>query len=483
MLFPVRYYNEARGGKLAQSLRPPSLKTEISMDILQKQLTRFFTVPLLTISLVLSGCIRYRPQPEDRASFMERVQTQSDGGVTATLSVLSDKEAKRIFGVNLAKRGVQPVWIDIENQSRSPYVFIPRNMDPNYYSSEEAAYMAHLRQARSFLEAGLIGVIFFPALALIPVNFFAVRHVNKKMDGIFQKNALPSNIIMPGSKESGFVFTSVDEGTKHVTVDLLSPAGSKTFNYVFKVPGIKPDYTTKDYEARYPEEQIIQCDKKDTPELLSKLPCCTTNKKGTRNGDPFNLVVLGELEDIVTIFTSAGWDETEALSFKSGFLMMKDFFTGATNRYSPISPLYYKGHPQDIAFQKARENINQRLHLRLWYTPLRYEGKPVWIGAISRDIGVKFTFRTWYLTTHKIDPNVDDARDYLLADLLQVEKISNFSFLQNIAAEKFKGPKKNLTGDHYFTDNKILVVTLSEEDTVPNNFAWDSFLPDSSSAQ
>ena len=36
---------------------------------------------------------------------------------------------------------------------------------------------------------------------------------------------------------------------------------------------------------------------------------------------------------------------------------------------------------------------------------MRFEGKRVWIGQISRDIGVRFTTKT--ITTHKIDADVD----------------------------------------------------------------------------
>ncbi|HOW58379.1 MAG TPA: LssY C-terminal domain-containing protein [Candidatus Omnitrophota bacterium] len=433
-------------------------------------------VPFLILAMSFSGCISYRPNITDRSSFMQRAQTQEKDNLRATITVLSDKESKKTFGVNLAKKGIQPVWLEIENQGITPYVFIPHNMDPNYYSTEEASYMAHFKKSRQLLEAGLIAIIFFPALAIIPVNLIAANYNNKKMDTFFNKVALPSNIIMPKSKESGFVFTSVDEGTKHVKVELLGNEGPKTMDFVVTVPGIKPDYTTKDYEDRYPEETVTECSTAQIPELLKKIPCCTTNKKGTKNGDPFNLVVLGELEDVITIFTSAGWDETKALTAGSGFAMAKAFFTGESDRYSPVSPLYYKGHPQDIALQKARNTINQRLHLRLWYTPIRCNGKPVWIGTISRDIGVRLTTKTWYLTTHKIDPNLDDARDYLLADLMQVFKVTKFGFIKNQALEQSTHPRKNLTGDPYQTDNKLLVLELSTQDVPVSSFSWNDLV-------
>jgi hypothetical protein len=346
-------------------------------------------------------------------------------------------------------------------------------MDPNYYSAEEAAYMARFKQSKLFFESGLLSVLFLPAVLLIPINFFVVRRANKRMTSLFNENSLPATTVMPKTKESGFVFASVDQGTKHVKVDLIGNETREIFDFAIPVPGIKPDYTTEDFRNRYPKETLVEYTGKDFPKYLEQLPCCTTNKKGTQTGDPLNLVVIGEFEDLITIFGFSSWDETSALTPASGFSMFKAFLTGENDRYSPISPLYYRGHPQDIAFQKTRNSINQRLHFRLWYTPVRYNGKPVWVGAISRDIGVKFTFTTWYLTTHKIDPNLDDSRDYLFAELIDMEKISKYGFVENIALKQPGHKNENLTGDPYFTDNQRIVLKLSIEDTSFAPFSWE----------
>jgi hypothetical protein len=405
---------------------------------------------------------------------MARAQTQTQGDATVTLTVLSNKEAKKFFGASLSKKGVQPVWLEIENRGKTPYFFIQRNMDPNYYSAEEAVYMAHYKQGRQFLEAGLVGIIFFPLLALIPVNYFAVRNANHRMDAVFDEVSMHSYVALPGKKLSGFLYTSVDQGTKHVKVDLLGEKNErKTFDFVAQVPGMKPDYTTKDFAARYPEEALKPYNDADFSQRLKELPCCATNKKGNKNGDPLNLVVIGELEDLIEIFTASQWNETSALTFSAGLSMAKAFLTGDDDRYSPVSPLYYRGHPHDIAFQKNRGNINQRLHFRLWYTPMRYNGKPVWMGAISRDIGVKFTLSTWYMTTHKIDPDLDDSRDYLLADLLEAQRILKYGFTKNTALKDSTRAKKNLTNDPYFTDNRRLVIELSGEDVPLAAFPWN----------
>jgi hypothetical protein len=58
------------------------------------------------------------------------------------------------------------------------------------------------------------------------------------------------------------------------------------------------------------------------------------------------------------------------------------------------------------------------VHARFWLTPYTFEGRRIWIGQVSRDIGVRLTRVTWNLTTHKIAPDVDFDRAYVLQDLL-----------------------------------------------------------------
>ena len=113
----------------------------------------------------------------------------------------------------------------------------------------------------------------------------------------------------------------------------------------------------------------------------------------------------------------------------SSWRTVKAFLTGSEYKYSPISALYVFGRPQDIGLQKARDTIHERNHLRLWLSPVRFRGEAVWIGAISRDIGVFFTTRAWNLTTHAIDPEVDEARDYLVEDIATAQALREIRFL------------------------------------------------------
>jgi hypothetical protein len=137
-------------------------------------------------------------------------------------------------------------------------------------------------------------------------------------------------------------------------------------------------------------------------------------------------------------------------------------------RYSPVSPLYVFGRQQDVSGQKARGDVNLRNHLRLWLTPIQYQGKPVWIGQISRDIGVRFV-RDIPPTTHKIDPDTDEARDGLVQDLAYSQALWRFGYVKGVGAAPRSNPRENLTGDPYFTDGLRMVMFFGARPTTLAN--------------
>ena len=193
--------------------------------------------------------------------------------------------------------------------------------------------------------------------------------------------------------------------------------------------------------------------------------------KTSRSGDPVNLVVVGEFETLIGAF-AARWDESEIITLATCWKTMRSFLLGSHYRYSPVSALYLFGRSQDVALQRTRRSINERLHLRLWLTPLRFQGKSVWVGQVSRDIGVRFTTKTWNLTTHRVDPDVDEARDYVIEDLLQAGRVDATGYIDGVGQCDSTSPRRNLTGDPYFTDGKRAVIVLSEQRTTPRFVAW-----------
>ncbi len=414
--------------------------------------------------------VRYNPQPEERA-FIERAQVRHDEEVTVSAAVLDDRESQLFFGVPLARRGIQPIWLRIKNNGRQPYRLHLGSLDPNYYSPLEAAFVSHFATGKRLAGFGLLAWVFLPLLILVPLKYLGARAANRRMNAYFQEHGIGWGLIRPGSEVSGFAFTSLDRGTKEFSVNLLGSGCTKQFLFSILVPGLRVDHGYQRFDEHYRSEETVECDEALLRERLEAFPRATTNKRGTVEGDPLNLVVIGDFDTILNAF-GARWDETEKIGLTSCRLTIQSFLFGTRYRYCPVSSLYFQGRSQDFALQRTRQQINERLHLRLWITPLKFGGKPIWIGQVSRDIGVRFTPKTWNLSTHKIDPDVDDARDYVLGDLMEAGRVSQVAYVQGVEAADQNAPRKNLTGDPYFTDGLRAVAVISESRTNPSFLNW-----------
>ena len=297
--------------------------------------------------------------------------------------------------------------------------------------------------------------LFLPWIVLfLPLKLLTAMWANGRMDECFRSLALALRPIPPGETAAGFVFAPLESGTRSVHVCLHATGGAiddqarnqaqtRDQQIALAVRGSrpKPKHLSRWSNSRFrfpcrdrgrllaarlrslvPRSSLVECDVRGLVEHLGQMPAATTNARGTRTGDPCNLVVIGEFEVIFGAFV-ARWDESESITLATCWKTFRAFLLGSEYRYSPVSSLFLFGRSQDVALQRSRQSINERLHLRLWLTPLMFHAQPVWVGQISRDIGVRFTTKTWNLTTHRVDPDVDEARDYVIEDLLKSERI------------------------------------------------------------
>ena len=398
---------------------------------------------------LLVACGAYHPRAADRPSFLARVRTETQGTVRVSVAALGASESREHFGIDLKAQGIQPVWLEIDNRGATTLYLLSSSVDPAYFSAREAAYHAH----RAFRPAD-----------------------NRRMDEFLASQAIDGEIL-PGRTQAGFVFTNHDERSKFVTVQLYGERQTNTLRFVVDVPGIRTDADTVDFAALYTADHIVDLD--DEAELgraLARLPASTTRRDGTGRGDALNLVLIGTSDEIGGTLIAAGWNVTEAMGLAAAWRTFKAFALGQRYRYSPMSPLFVFGRRQEAGFQKARDSIHQRNHLRLWLTPLRFRGREVWLGAISRDIGIYLTPRAWNLTTHAIDPDLDEAREALTEDLITSQAVRAVGYVHGIGEAAADRPHRNLMNAPYWTDGKRVVFLFEDEPTSLGDiefFDWD----------
>ena len=328
------------------------------------QLYRF----ILVISLVLSACAtnpEYNPAADQNLPMsLGRIQSMEQSGVRVEVSIPTDDEASRYFGVPLARYGIQPIWMRIENNSDVSDWMFPIAVDPDYYSADEAALITGEK---------LSG---------------ADRERNRRK---FRDSALPFYQPAGGTHE-GYIYASYQRGGRFIDVQLSGHYKAVRMRFAILLPTEGFDYEKSELRRMYARvNELPDLTVEQLRARLRELPCCATTASATGFGDPLNIVLVGTGEEVVAALSASGWDFTEAITADSIRRMIGAAIEETAFPTAPVSSLFALGRKQDVALQRGRSTISQRNHMRLWMAPFRCEGKPVWIGQVSRDIGVKVT--------------------------------------------------------------------------------------------
>jgi hypothetical protein len=380
--------------------------------------------------LFLGGCAA--PLQTGSLDFRARAETQVEGDVRVTAVALSPQETENSFTLPLAKEGIQPVWLEIENREDKEYYLNLLSIDQDYFSPSELAWLF-----RGEGEGDLYTMI----------DNFLDKHIQI--------------IIPPQSTVSGFVYTNFDPGVKAFVVELFSKQNVRLFEFVQVVPGFEADFMRVDFNQLYSPNQIRDVDLEGLRKYLESLPCCVLGGDRKTAGDPLNLVIVGDGQHVLGTLVRQHWDLTETIRGYTRWRTIASSLFGSKYRTSPISSLYLFGRTQDAALQKVRANVDERNHLRLWLAPVTFEGKQVWIGQISRDIGVKFSTKT--LITHKIDPVIDEARLYITLDVAASQSLRALGYVKGVGLSGGDSPRVNYTNDPYYTDGNRVVLILGKQ--------------------
>lgn len=404
---------------------------------------RFF---LAVSFLSLTACAAEQSVHQDETPYLSRAELQRRDGFIVAAAALSAKESWEVFGMPLNGIGIQPVWLRVDNLTDRPQWIFPIGIDADYFPSYEVARRSSAFYSPASWDAS-------------PREIAAAEaEVHHKLE----REHIPY-FVPPRTSVSGFVYAHNDEGMKAFDVELHGEEEIHSFHFVVPVPGLPSDYFDLDPEAIYENGTLKSLSREGLRQWLELQPCCAVNGDG-KVGDPLNIVLVGSLDEVRSALISRHWDVTAPVTNASLWRTVSALIFGSRYRYAPISALYVFDREHDLAFQKARAVIDERNHMRLWLAPVTFEGRHVWIGQISRDVGIKLSGRFWPPTTHVIDPDMDDARFLLKQDLLAGRSVEQLGYVRGHEEVSLEEPHVNAEDDPYFTDGLRAVFFLAEQE-------------------
>jgi LssY C-terminus len=170
-------------------------------------------------------------------------------------------------------------------------------------------------------------------------------------------------------------------------------------------------------------------------------------------GDPINIGLVGAKNDVLCAMHAAAWYPADPITFQSSVEIVGSVVLDRPYRDAPVSPLYYDGRREDLAFEKpVGTSADRRHHVRFWEVLKEgQEGRPVWLGSVTFDREVGLSSYTGQVT-HHIAADIDAERDGLTDDLKTARVLEAIYEVTGV------GPTlagRNGEGDRYYTDGEV----------------------------
>jgi len=405
---------------------------------------------ILLLFICLISCGRgfkdYSAVPIDQVDFLNDSETKTENNISVTTSVLTDKESNDIFGVDLFRKGIQPVWISITNKAEDSYAFLPISVDPDYFAPNEVAYLFQ--------------------------GLFGGGQIHPQLSERFNKYGFEFKRINPGETREGFVYTNFDPGIKYINITLAGYTTIETFVFYLVLDDSKEEFEKIDFTKIYSENEIANyTDENEFVLAVKALNCCIESGINGDNIYPINFIFIGNDEDIFSALIRRGWDVTEPYSDKWKKINKKEYFSTSLFRTTPMGNYFFFDRMQDVSLQKSRKRdkgtLRQRNEMRMWLAPIKFSGKNVWLGSTTRDIGTDVDKVKDFLTK-KIDPDLNETRAFLAEDMLVSQSVNKIGFIGMQSPSDSDNPNSNINNQKWWSDGMVLV--LHFEDT-PNTLS------------
>ncbi len=210
----------------------------------------------LIMAFLFAGCATYTPTLSRLNSSGPNVNKAVNGDLTLYVEEYATKEkSEKAFDSNLAREGVLPLLISLENAGKQSYevqisnIAVKGRSSLKALSPEEAASKAKRDAILKALGWSLVVPIISIPVA-VAASAIHTNSVNKKIVQDFATKTFPEGVIPPNNERSGFLFFELEEGQKDLaglslevtardvasgeTVTITAPLPAATFKEIAK---------------------------------------------------------------------------------------------------------------------------------------------------------------------------------------------------------------------------------------------------------
>lgn len=192
-------------------------------------------VLFLGASLVLSGCATYsagRLPSSDVSNFKDM---QDQDGLKVAVKFFDARESKQIFGVGKVYDLYQPIYIAIDNRTKSSYQFSKgASVNKQSVPAEEVAKNCGFSTVGRATTYGVLGLFIWPLLIPAVVDGVGSAQANQKMESDYTYKEMKDDRVQPNGLLNGVLFIDKMKSGEELAIRLQNTDDNEIKLFSFK---------------------------------------------------------------------------------------------------------------------------------------------------------------------------------------------------------------------------------------------------------
>lgn len=191
-------------------------------------------IPILILSVVVSGCATYQAGRLPSSDVSALSNSQDQDGLKVAVKFFDARESKQIFGVGKVAEKYQPVYIAIDNRTKSVYEFKKQDLNKPSVPSEEVAKTCGFNTAGRATAYGVAGLFIWPLLIPAVVDGVGSSNANQKMQSDFMYKEIHDDRIQVNGLLNGVVFLDKMKDGEEIVVRLHNTENNEIKLFSFR---------------------------------------------------------------------------------------------------------------------------------------------------------------------------------------------------------------------------------------------------------
>lgn len=207
--------------------------TGIGGRTIKKNFVRVISTIVIS-SFLLTSCASYTSIALPQKDVTTLNQFDKINNVYVGISFMDKAECQRYFDADLIDKGVQPIYMVIENGSEKTYLFSKESIGIPKMDSLQASEKGERSSAGRIAGYGALSLIIWPFLIPAIADGISASNANKSLRADYESKQIADGPIRPRLNRYGVFFSPILQSGEEISVQLIEQESKKPLVFRFK---------------------------------------------------------------------------------------------------------------------------------------------------------------------------------------------------------------------------------------------------------